>query len=536
MQLPALFPHLTDAIVDGVALTNEGVAIDLRLAAATATCPDCGQPSGRVHGRYRRRLADLPAAGRGVVLRLVVRRFRCATPACRRRTFAEQAPALAAPRRRRSAPLLALLAALGLALGGRPGARLARRLAMPASRTTLLRLVRALPDPAAATPRVLGVDEFALRRGRAYATLLIDLETRRPVDLLPGQTAAAFSAWLVAHPGVEVVVRDRHSAYADGAAQGAPAALQVADRWHLVRNAADAVERAVERLRGAADEPAAPTAEATEPAPSAQALDGALDASPAAPPLPRRAGRLAARTRQRHALVHALLARGVSLSDVARALSIDRKTARRYARAAAPDDLLPPARRRRTLLDPFKPYLDRRWAAGCRNAARLTREIARQGYRGSSATVRVYLRERRTGAPPTADPAAPTSRRLAWLLLRRPDDLRDDERALLDDACHGRPALAEVGRLGRAFLALVRERRGEALGGWVEAAEASGVRELKAFAIGLKRDWEAVVAGMTLGWSAGPTEGHVNRVKALKRQMFGRAGVDLLRKRVLLAS
>ncbi len=211
-----------------------------------------------------------------------------------------------------------------LALGGRPGARLTGRLACAVSRSTLLRLIRAAPDPDSGTPLVLGVDDFALRKGHVYGTVLVDIETRRPVDVLAERSAESFRAWLDAHPGAEIICRDRGGCYAEGAAEGAPLAIQVADRWHLWHNLAEAVERAVARHRPCLQEPPPQP----EPGPPLEQ---------AAPP-PETG--LAARTRARHAEVHAALARGLTITEISRALRLERKTVRRYATAATPDQLI----------------------------------------------------------------------------------------------------------------------------------------------------------------------------------------------------
>src|SRR6266851_2968920 len=182
---------------------------------------------------------------------LQVRRFRCYQPECPNKTFVEQAPILAERYAHRTRRLRSLLEEIGLALGGRPGSRHCQRLAMSTSRSTLLRMVRAIPERPIPTPTVLGVDEFALRRGRRYGTILVDAEAHHIVDLLEDPSADALVEWLSKHPGAQVICRDRDGVYASAARRGAPGALQVADRWHLVHNLADALERFAVRVLAA---------------------------------------------------------------------------------------------------------------------------------------------------------------------------------------------------------------------------------------------------------------------------------------------
>ncbi len=539
MRAASLFPHFADVRIARTEFLPDELIIEARPRAATARCPDCRRRSRHVHSRYTRKLADRPIGERRVTIHLRVRRFRCRTARCPRRTFAEQAPQLAARYARHSRPLQGRLQDLGLTLGGRPGERFARRAGIRASRTMLLRRVRALPEPAIAAPRVLGVDDFALRRGHHYGTVLTDLERRRVVDVLPDRTADTFATWLKEHGKPEFICRDRGGDYASGARQGAPGATQIADRFHLARNSGEVLERILAR------HPAALHA-AVEPAPVfGPSPDTPMPAEMPAPANPRRERRLA-----RHERVVALREAGWSVTAIGREVGLCRETVRRHVHAGG----FPERPGRRTKLSAGTAHgtlLQARWDAGCRDATVLWAALRAAGFTGSlrmvqRAVARWRVEPGRRGraakragivhAPAPARPRLPSARQAVWLLLRPVEALGSARLAMRERLVAAAPEVAAALPILEDFRRMVRDRDRAALDGWLQDAEARPAREIRAFAANLRRDLAAVEAALTHEWSSGQVEGQVTKIKLVKRQMYGRANLDLLRKRVLLAS
>jgi transposase len=504
-----------------------------------------------VHSRYQRRLADLPWGTRAVRIQLTVRRFRCRNQACGRRIFTERVPDLVTAYGRHTHRLTTALQALGLALGGNTGARLAARLRLPTSPSTLLRLVREAPLPPTPALQAVGVDEWAWRRGHRYGTILVDLVRHRVVDLLPDRAAATVAAWLAQHPTITTVCRDRSDVYADGIRRGAPEAVQVVDRFHLVQNLRQALEGFLLDHRLALQAAALGTAMALTPA------NGRVPVIPmyrGRRRSPKPAQREGTAQPPRHArwvviyeAVRTLRAQGTPIATMARQLGISRPTVYAYLRRDTPPGprrlQRPPSAR---VLTPYLPYLIRRWRESGADSRQLWRELQTLGYNHSARTVGRFITQLRraaeAGHPPESQRSpytrsqGPSARAVSFVMVCPAAKRSGEAQTYLDQLCQMQPSVARAYALSQTFLAIVRERRGDDLRAWMAEATQSGIEALARFAWGLQDDLTAVTAGLTLEWSNGPVEGQITRLKLLKRQGYGRAGVLLLRQRAMPAA
>jgi transposase len=527
--LLVFFPQLTELIVEEVTDRGTYVLVRARTKGEPVSCPGCGASSARLHGHYQRLLQDLPTGGRAVLISLSVRRLVCRNQACEIRTFAEPAGVVARRHARNTSPLRRMLELLALALAGRAGSRLAQLLGITVSRDTLISLVRALPDPEIGQVTVLGVDDFSKRRGHSYATLLINMDTHQPIDVLDDRRSDTLAQWLRDHPGVQIICRDRAGAYAEGARKGAPEAVEVADRWHLWKNLCDAAEATVRAHRADLREPE-PEAE-PEPDVEAEAVSPAQPA-PESPDSP-----TAVRTRERHAAVQELTERGMTITAISQQLSLDRKTVRKFTRAATADELINGPRGRSRSFEELIPYLQQRVNDGVTNAAQLFTEIQALGYHGSRRTVRRYLVPLRTSlTAPDLPPPPPTVREATRWITSHPDHLTADEKTKLNQLKTRSPHLTALSGHLTTFAQMMTERSGQQnLKAWMAAVDVDDLPHLHSFTRGIQRDQDAVTNGLTLPYSSGAVEGNVCRVKALKRSRYGRANLDLLRKLILCA-
>jgi transposase len=638
----ALFLLPEGIALEEVSATATSVTVQMACWHLHAACPQCQSVSMRMHGHYTRTVADLPCAGRRVILHLRVRKFVCATPTCPQRIFTERLTTFVQSYARMTNRLREALVALGMVTGGESGERLAPQLGMCVSAPTLLRRMRqaALPPPQPVYQ--VGVDDWAWRKGQTYGTILVDLQRHCPIDVLPDRTAATTEAWLRGHPEVELVSRDRSYEYAAAARAGAPQARQVADRFHLLKNLRETLQHMLERKQSVL--PEVPTEERCQAIP-AKARGHPTD------PVSRSGGESEQRYRQmtgqprlrpdrqatvteyrrmrrearyaRYETVRALFEQGMSLRAIARRLGLSLRTVTRFVRAETfPELVSHPLRprgsildpykayvrqrcqegcwngtqlyaeiqaqgfigsqpllrlflaevrkqqpavlevhqnpRKVSILDPYKPYLLQRWQQGCWNGIQLYEEIRTLGFAGSQPTVRDFLADVRQKQhlvgeaatlqwdathdcmilPSELPPKRTVTHRMSpaqasWLVFLPTERLsnRQREQRAQVRCCH--PEVDVTCTLVSELVGIVKQRQAEALEDWLTRAAQSQIPELQRFAAGVRRDEAAVRAACAIDASNGQVEGQVARLKLLKRQMYGRANLDLLRLRVL---
>ncbi|MEU2135347.1 ISL3 family transposase [Streptomyces sp. NPDC018352] len=501
-----MFSGLSALVVDDVADGGEVIRVVARTRDAPFPCPMCGVPTGKVHGYHVRTVADVPVDGRRVVVNVQVRRLVCPVLGCQRQTFREQVPGLLERLQRRTTRLSSQVSEVVKELCGRAAARLARLLATPVSYATALRLLRRIPAPAAQIPRVVGVDDFALRRRHRYATIVIDAETGERVDVLPDREANTLEVWLRGKKEIEVVCRDGSATYAEAIRRALPDAVQVSDRWHLWRNLCDKV-----------------LAEVRAHAPCWATVN------------PSRPGGVHEQTtRERWHKVHDLLGRGVGLLECSRRLDLALNTVKRYSRIPEPSAERIAPRYRPTLVDPYREHLrTRRAVEPAVTVTQLLREIKAQGYTGShNLLVRYLTQGRAEGNRPVTTP-----RHATRLLLTHPEHLWAKDTALLATLTTACPEIAELSSRVSEFAQLLTPAKDNdaRLTKWITVVRATGLPHLHSFCNGLELDRAAVNAGLTLPYHNGRTEGVNTHTKRIMRQMHGRAGFTLLRHRILLS-
>jgi len=577
----SLFLLPENIAVEAVYPTKNRLTLQISCTLKSASCPLCQQVSERIHGRYGRTVADVPCAGRLVTLALTIRKFVCNTKTCPRRIFTERLPDLVQSYARMTNRLSEVLQTLGFATCGELGERFAPKLGMQVSGPTLLRRMRTYSYTPPASVPILGIDDWAWKKGATYGAILVDLKLHKPIELLPDRTAETAEAWLRTHPEVEVVSRDRACSFADAANKGAPQAKQVADRFHVLKNLREKLKDLMARKQKCLPEmdeetggaiprkargrprntPSPEEAPQPEQEKHFRAMSPTLRTSPqGSPPLtvaqtPSQVSR--SNRYARYEAVRVLHQQALSDREIARRLNMSRQTVHQFVVAESfPERSRPPYRG--SLLDPSKPYVLARWQQGCWNGTQLYSEIKERGYTGSDSLFRLFIADLRkkhqaagTSTVLTLDPAGTTVNvpaslppkpspkprmsptRASWLCVSQPTKLDAKQLRQIEQIRAGHKDLDRAYQLSQAFVCMLAERRETDLDGWLAQAEHSGIAELKGFAQGIRRDYAAVHAAFSSQWSNGQVEAQVNCLKLQKRIVFGRANFDLLRLRVL---
>ncbi|WP_225000390.1 ISL3 family transposase [Cesiribacter sp. SM1] len=521
METSLLIPPELEVLATSV--TEAKVIFQLQFIVTTAYCPLCDSLSTRIHSRYERKLQDLPISGKVVELRLCTRKFFCQKDNCPRKIFAQQQPSCLKRYGRRLLRVCEQMICIGCEMGAKPGARICRLVGIPISASTVLRSIRGGAVTEATTPTVLGVDDFAFRKRESYGAILVDLEKRKPIDLLPDREGKTLEAWLLAHPGVSIVSRDRSSVYALAITRACPEAVQVADRWHLLKNLGENTTKFLDRQRSLIRETAQEVFEQPK--------------SEAAAEVPEKT--TSVRVEKRYALfekVKQLQSNGHSARAIGRHLGVSRNTVRRCFKQEA---FVPKINPRKSNLLDYESYLRQRWQEGQQCAKALLQEIKERGYNGSYTILAGFLSNYPKTGEALSLPSAQkvenySTRSLSIAFCKTEQEWDDKQKPFLTKLLEKSSLLKQLWELNLEFKSIMAQKKGDNLKAWCEKAAQHA--SFKSFVQGIRQDFDAVYQAMTSCWSNGQTEGQVNRLKNIKRQMYGRASFELLRRRVLANS
>lgn len=542
--LKKLLPEIDGGIVlKDIFQEQNNIVVQLMTVKVSCVCPICNNSCHRIHSKYDRWIADLPWSCFAVKIKLTARKFFCDNENCNRKLFTERFKEGLVPYARRTNRLKDILQEIGFATGGNAGSILSKKLGISVSSSTVLRAIHHFSIAEFETPRVLGVDDWAFKKGNHYGTILVDLEKRQPIDLLPDRTAETLSDWLKKHPDVEIITRDRSGSYALGARQGAPNAIQVADRWHLLKNLGEAIKKMLDKnnveLKKTAEFLAESSCLKTE---TKEKYNNEINGLPNEEPIiekeiTKEKSSFISTQEFKFLEVKRLRKEGYSIRSIHRQTGVHRQTIKKYFKY---DEYPCNENRRRikTEIYKYENFIRNEWEGGERNKAELWRKITSQGYRGSIGSIYRFTQKYPTDLeieklPEPLRITVWSARKVSVLISQNFEDLKKEEQNFLRTLYKRSPEIKQASQLVRRFKKMTDELRKKKLDGWIKDTKECQAPAMKTFANGLQRDYDAVKAAVSLKWSNGQVEGQVNRLKNIKRQMYGRAGFELLKKRVL---
>ncbi|MEZ5044182.1 MAG: ISL3 family transposase [Saprospiraceae bacterium] len=504
-----LLPDSESTYLQSLTKQENVFVLELNSTSVGQSCPECGEFSAKVHSYYSRDIQDLPWAAYVIQVNWKVRKFYCENECCFRKVFCERLGEAVDPYARRTKRLNQHLNTIGFALGGNMGSKLASLIGMPLSSSTMLRIIyRIKEDKEITTPRALGIDDWAFRKGINYGTILVDLEKRKPIDLLPYREMETVKKWLEDHPGIEIISRDRASCYSQAAKLGAPQAIQVADRWHLLKNLGEALKRMLDKHNVELNLAAKDIAQA-----SRNEEIKLLELQETKVPEPEITNDQPALTESLSKAelsfleVKRLTSEGYSIRSIHRQTGLHRQTIKRYMKYEEYPGIAVSSTKPSLAL-PFEPYLRKRWVEGQTNHKELWREIKEQGFTGSSQSV--YRLVSKYPKDPNAEKVPPPLAVRTWsaqkvsLLLSKPFEEQNKETQAYLRAFYKRcPEANQASQLARKFKEMTDQLRKKRLDPWINRALECGIPSLRNFAKGLQQDYDAVKAAVSLKWSNG---------------------------------